>query len=148
MQDGDAYVLNSPYQGGTHLPDITVITPVFYQQNNTTDGAKPLFYVACRGHHADIGGITPGSMPPNSRRIEEEGVLIDCSLAVRSGYFHEQELREMLASAAWPARDIDTNIDDLKAQIAANQKGLAELKNVIDDFGHKNGLLVYAAYTR
>ena len=135
MQDGDAYVLNSPYQGGTHLPDITVITPVFYQQNNTTDGAKPLFYVACRGHHADIGGITPGSMPPNSRRIEEEGVLIDCFLAVRNGYFHEQELRKMLASATWPARDIDTNIDDLKAQIAANQKGLAELKNMIDDFG-------------
>ena len=135
MQNGDAYVLNSPYQGGTHLPDITVITPVLYQQNDTTDNTKPLFYVACRGHHADIGGITPGSMPPNSRRIEEEGVLIDCFLAVRDGYFHEQALREMLASATWPARNIDTNIDDLKAQIAANQKGVAELKNMIDDFG-------------
>ena len=137
MQDGDAYVLNSPYQGGTHLPDITVITPVFYQQNNTPDNTKPLFYVACRGHHADIGGITPGSMPPNSRHIEEEGVLIDCFLAVRNGYFDEQALREMLASTAWPARDINTNIDDLKAQIAANQKGVSELKNMIDDFGLK-----------
>ena len=135
MQDGDAYVLNSPYQGGTHLPDITVITPVFYPQNNAGDSAKPLFYVACRGHHADIGGITPGSMPPNSRHIEEEGVLIDCFLALRDGYFHEQALREMLAGAAWPARNIDTNIDDLKAQISANQKGVAELKNMIGDFG-------------
>ena len=135
MQDGDAYVLNSPYQGGTHLPDITVITPVFYQQNDIVDNTKPLFYVACRGHHADIGGITPGSMPPNSRHIEEEGVLIDCFLAVRNGYLYEQALREMLANATWPARNIDTNIDDLKAQIAANQKGVAELRNMIDDFG-------------
>ena len=135
MQDGDAYVLNSPYQGGTHLPDITVITPVFYRQANRGNNAKPLFYVACRGHHADIGGMTPGSMPPHSCHIEEEGVLIDHFLAVRDGHFYEQAFREMLASAAWPARNIDTNVDDLKAQIAANRKGAAELQNMTDDFG-------------
>ena len=135
MQDGDVYVLNSPYQGGTHLPDITAITPLFYRKVNTTDKAKPLFYVACRGHHADVGGITPGSMPPHSRCIEEEGVLINHFLAVRNGHFEEQSFRRILKQATWPARDIDTNVDDLKAQIAANYKGVSELKNMVDDFG-------------
>ncbi|MBC6414345.1 MAG: hydantoinase B/oxoprolinase family protein [Chromatiales bacterium] len=130
MKDGDVYVLNSPYHGGTHLPDITVITPLFYHQSK-----QPLFYVACRGHHADIGGITPGSMPPNSQHIEEEGVLIDNFLLVQNGCFAEVALRKMLQQATWPARNIDTNIDDLKAQISANYKGIAELKNMINDYG-------------
>ena len=129
MQDGDVYVLNSPYQGGTHLPDITVITPVFHRHNT-----KPLFYVACRGHHTDIGGITPGSMPPNSRHIKEEGVLINNFLLVRDGHFAETEFRRILEQAASPARNIDANIDDLKAQIAANYKGVTELKNMIKDY--------------
>ena len=135
MQDGDVYVLNSPYHGGTHLPDITVITPVFYRQINTTNNAKPLFYVACRGHHTDIGGTTPGSMPPHSRRIEEEGVLINNFLAVRNGRFNEQTFRQTLEQATWPARDINTNIDDLKAQISANHTGVAELVKMINEFG-------------
>ena len=130
QKPGDVFVLNAPYNGGTHLPDITVITPVFDQA-----GAAILFYVASRGHHADIGGITPGSMPADSGVIEEEGVLIINHQLVSEGRFLETELRELLASGDWPARNPDQNVADLKAQIAANQKGVSELGRMIEHFG-------------
>lgn len=126
---GDVYVLNAPYNGGTHLPDITVITPVF-----DPSGARILFFAASRGHHADIGGISPGSMPPQSRTVEEEGVLIDNFLLVEQGRFREKETRELLASGAYPARNPEQNIADLKAQIAANEKGVQELQRMVDHF--------------
>ena len=116
---GDAYVLNDPYRGGTHLPDITVIVPVFYGE----DGAEPDAFVAARGHHADIGGIAPGSMPPESRTIEEEGVLIDNVLMVDEGHFREDAMRTVLASARYPARNPDRNLSDLRAQLAACTRG-------------------------
>jgi 5-oxoprolinase (ATP-hydrolysing) len=127
---GDVYVLNAPYNGGTHLPDITVITPVF-----DADGAHILFWVASRGHHADVGGITPGSMPPDSTDVEEEGVLIDNFKLVDRGRFREGDMRALLASGAWPARNPDQNIADLRAQIAANEKGVQELRRMVGDFG-------------
>ena len=127
---GDVYVLNAPYNGGTHLPDITVITPVFDEA-----GREILFYVGSRGHHADIGGTTPGSMPPDSRSVEEEGVLIDNFKLVEQGRFREAELRELLASGAYPARNPDQNVADLKAQIAANEKGVQELRRMVGHFG-------------
>ena len=127
---GDVYVLNAPYNGGTHLPDITVITPVF-----DAEGAHILFWVASRGHHADVGGITPGSMPPDSTDVEEEGVLIDNFKLVDRGRFREAEMRALLASGAWPARNPDQNIADLRAQIAANEKGVQELRRMVGDFG-------------
>ncbi len=130
MRPGDVSVLNAPYNGGTHLPDITVITPVFDDA-----GGDVLFYVASRGHHADIGGITPGSMPPDSRTVEEEGVLIDNFLLVEGGRFREAEFRALLADDAYPARNPDQNVADLRAQIAANEKGGRELKAMIDHFG-------------
>ena len=133
IQVGDVYALNNPYGGGTHLPDITVMTPVFPTQLATP--TKPLFFVACRGHHADVGGITPGSMPAHSSHIAEEGVLIDNFLLLRNGQFREQALREILTQAAWPARNIENNIADLKAQIAANQKGVLELTQMVNHFG-------------
>ncbi len=119
---GDAYVLNDPYRGGTHLPDITVIVPVFYGKT----GDEPDAFVAARGHHADIGGIAPGSMPPESRTIAEEGVLIDNALLVDAGHFREAEMRKVLASAEFPARNPDRNLSDLRAQLAACTRG-AEL---------------------
>ncbi|HSK42011.1 MAG TPA: hydantoinase/oxoprolinase family protein, partial [Arenibaculum sp.] len=130
MKPGDVYMLNDPYNGGTHLPDITVISPVFDEQ-----GASVLFYVASRGHHADIGGITPGSMPPASRTIEEEGVLIDNFLLVENGEFREREVVELFASGRYPARNVVQNIGDLKAQLAANEKGVRELRKMVDHFG-------------
>jgi len=130
QKPGDVFVLNAPYAGGTHLPDITVITPVFDDA-----GAEILFYVASRGHHADIGGITPGSMPADSHVIEEEGVLIVNHQLVAEGRFLETELRKLLGSGEWPARNPDQNVADLKAQIAANQKGVSELGRMIDHFG-------------
>ena len=130
MAPGNVYVLNAPYNGGTHLPDITIVTPVFLG-----DGAWPLFYTASRGHHADIGGISPGSMPPGSRTVEEEGVLIDNFLLVEQGRMREPEMRLLLASGPYPARNIDQNIADLGAQIAANEKGVSELKRIADQFG-------------
>ncbi|HSR70949.1 MAG TPA: hydantoinase B/oxoprolinase family protein, partial [Kiloniellales bacterium] len=139
MAPGDVYVLNAPYNGGTHLPDITVITPVFDEA-----GKQLLFYVGSRGHHADIGGITPGSMPPTSRTVEEEGVLIDDFLLVERGDFRETAIRELLASGSWPARNPAQNIADLKAQIAANEKGVQELRRMIGHFG----LDVVHAYMR
>ncbi len=129
MAPGDVYVLNAPYNGGTHLPDVTVITPVF------DENEEILFYVGSRGHHADIGGISPGSMPPDSKTIDDEGVLIDNFKAVDRGTFLEDEFRELLASGAHPARNADQNVADLKAQIAANEKGVAELRRMVDQFG-------------
>lgn len=130
MQPGDVYMLNAPYNGGTHLPDVTVITPVF-----ANDSKEVLFYVASRGHHADIGGRTPGSSPPDSRHIEEEGVLIDNFLLVKQGVLQEQETRDLLNSGPYPCRNIDQNMADLSAQIAANETGVRELRNMVANFG-------------
>ena len=130
IRPGDVYVLNAPYNGGTHLPDVTVITPVF-----DAAGRDTLFYVASRGHHADIGGITPGSMPPDSRAVEEEGVLIDNFKMVDQGRFLEGDLRRLLASGAYPARNPEQNIADLKAQVAANERGVQELRRMVEQFG-------------
>lgn len=131
MREGDVYVLNDPYHGGTHLPDVTVVTPVYLAAGD----AKPSFYVASRGHHADIGGSTPGSMPPFSRTIDEEGVLFDNFLLVRDGRLQEPELRAQLASGRYPARNPDQTIADLRAQIAANEKGVQELRAMVEQFG-------------
>ncbi len=130
MKKGDVYMLNDPYNGGTHLPDITVISPWF---DGTTQ--DPKFYVATRGHHADIGGITPGSMPPMSKNIDEEGILFDDFLLAAGGKFKEQQLRDQLTSGAFPARNPEQNIADLKGQIAANEKGLRELDRIVDHYG-------------
>jgi len=130
IRRGDAYVLNDPYRGGTHLPDITVIVPVFYG-----DDAAPSAFVAARGHHADIGGIAPGSMPPDSRTIADEGVLIDNQLLVDEGHFREAEIRALLASGEWPARNPDRNISDLKAQLAACVRGAEGLVQTAQDYG-------------
>jgi 5-oxoprolinase (ATP-hydrolysing) len=130
MAPGDVYMLNAPYNGGTHLPDITVITPVFDDA-----GKDILFFVGSRGHHADIGGITPGSMPPGSRSVDEEGVLIDNVTLVSRGRFLEAEIRELLGSGPYPSRNIDQNIADLKAQIAADEMGVQELRRMIAHFG-------------
>ncbi len=130
MRPGDVFMLNAPYQGGTHLPDITVITPVFI-----ATGTEPAFFVASRAHHAEIGGITPGSMPPHSRSVDEEGVLFDNFRLVNAGEFAERELLERLTRATCPSRNPAQNIADLKAQIAANEKGIAELQRVIAQHG-------------
>ncbi|MFL6830505.1 MAG: hydantoinase B/oxoprolinase family protein, partial [Sphingomicrobium sp.] len=131
IRRGDAYVLNDPYRGGTHLPDITVIVPVFYGERD----AEPSAFVAARGHHADIGGIAPGSMPPDSRTITQEGVLIDNALMVDEGHFREVEMRALLASGEWPARNPDRNISDLKAQLAACVRGAEVLAQTALDYG-------------
>jgi 5-oxoprolinase (ATP-hydrolysing) len=130
MQPGDVYVLNDPYHGGTHLPDVTVITPVYLG-----DSAPPTFYVGSRGHHADIGGTTPGSMPPFSTRIEEEGVQINNVKLVDQGVLQEVEILALLGSGAYPSRNPQQNLADLKAQIAANQKGVQELGKMVEQFG-------------
>lgn len=130
MKPGDVYMLNDPYHGGTHLPDVTVITPAFDQT-----GQKILFYVGSRGHHADIGGITPGSMPADSTVVEEEGVLINNFQLVQGGRFLEKETIALLSSGKYPCRNISHNIADLQAQIAANQKGVEELLKMVDHFG-------------
>jgi 5-oxoprolinase (ATP-hydrolysing) len=139
MRPGDVYMLNAPYNGGTHLPDVTVITPVFDRA-----GSGILFYVGSRGHHADIGGTTPGSMPPDSASVEEEGVLIDNFLLVEQGRLREGETRELLASGRYPARNVEQNLADLRAQIAANEKGVQELGRMVEHFG----LDVVRAYMR
>jgi 5-oxoprolinase (ATP-hydrolysing) len=139
MKPGDVYVLNAPYNGGTHLPDVTVITPVF-----DPGGAHVLFYVGSRGHHADIGGITPGSMPPNSRVVEEEGVLIDNFLLVENGRLREKETVALLSSGRYPARNVEQNMADLRAMVAANEKGAHELHRMVGAFG----LPVVHAYMR
>ena len=165
LRPGDVYALNNPYNGGTHLPDVTVITPVFWEtphpkflsrqgrdlhlllpirerEKEMGDERAPQFYVASRGHHADIGGITPGSMPPQSSYLEEEGVLIDNVLLVDQGQFQETTLRRLLTQAIYPARNVDQNIADLQAQIAANVKGVEELRRLVD----QQGLATVQAY--
>jgi 5-oxoprolinase (ATP-hydrolysing) len=139
MKPGNVYVLNAPYNGGTHLPDVTVITPVF-----DAPGKDILFYVGSRGHHADIGGMTPGSMPPNSRVVEEEGVLIDNFLLVENGRLREKETVALLSSGKYPARNVEQNLADLRAMIAANEKGAQELQRMVESFG----LEVVHAYMR
>jgi 5-oxoprolinase (ATP-hydrolysing) len=134
MLPGDVYALNAPYRGGTHLPDITVIMPVFESAAVGGD-ATPAFFVAARGHHADVGGISPGSMPPASTDIREEGVLIDNVLVVDAGRFLRDELRDLFASGDWPARNIDQNIADLAAQIAACARGAEGLRAMAADYG-------------
>ena len=130
MRPGDTYAVNDPYHGGTHLPDVTVITPVF-----DTQGDGILFYVASRGHHAEIGGIAPGSMPANSHTIEEEGILFDNWLLTESGRFREEETLRLLTEAPYPSRNPKTNLADLRAQIAANSKGVDEVGRMIGNFG-------------
>ncbi|MGB3536236.1 MAG: hydantoinase B/oxoprolinase family protein [Microcoleaceae cyanobacterium] len=130
IKPGDVYLLNNPYEGGTHLPDITVITPVFDREKQ-----QILFYVASRGHQADIGGITPGSMPPYSTRVEEEGILLTHFQLVNQGEFQETALRETLSSGDYPARNPEMNLADLQAQIAANKKGVQELHQMVNQYG-------------
>jgi 5-oxoprolinase (ATP-hydrolysing) len=139
LKPGDVVALNNPYNGGTHLPDVTVITPVF-----DAAGKDILFFVGSRGHHADIGGLTPGSTPPLSRTLEEEGVVIDDFLLVDGGHFREAEFRALLAGARYPARSPDVNVADIKAQIASNEKGVQELSRSITDYG----LATVSAYMR
>ena len=140
LQPGDVYISNNPYNGGTHLPDITVITPVFLTSQKPPfqrgdGGDSPLFYLASRGHHADIGGITPGSMPPHSTSVEQEGILFDNFPLVSNGKFQETELLEKLNSSPYPARNFAQNIADLQAQIAANEKGIQEIRKMVEHFG-------------
>ncbi|RUV68130.1 5-oxoprolinase [Mesorhizobium sp. M5C.F.Cr.IN.023.01.1.1] len=130
LRPGDVLMMNNPYNGGTHLPDVTVITPVFDRE-----GRNILFAVASRGHHADIGGRTPGSAPPDSRHIDEEGVLIEDFYLVRDGRFRKEETRKLLSSGPYPCRNIDQNIADLAAQVAANATGVRELQKVLAKFG-------------
>jgi 5-oxoprolinase (ATP-hydrolysing) len=136
IQPGDAFALNAPYAGGTHLPDVTVVMPVF------VGAGGPAFFVAARGHHADIGGVTPGSMPSDSKTIEEEGVLIDSIRIVDRGVFSEQKLHALLTSGPWPVRNVTQNLADLRAQVAACQKGIAELTAICEHYG----LAVVQAY--
>jgi 5-oxoprolinase (ATP-hydrolysing) len=128
MKPGDVYLTNNPYRGGSHLPDITVVCPVFSDKNEI------LFYVAARGHHADIGGTTPGSMPPRSTHIDEEGILIDGTLIVRNEIFLKEKLIKIMTDHPWPARNIGERISDLKAQVAACHKGVEELSGIIDRY--------------
>ncbi|WP_416977792.1 hydantoinase B/oxoprolinase family protein [Streptomyces sp. T028] len=146
MRPGDTYAVNDPYHGGTHLPDVTVITPVFdaRRDGDTESDPEILFYVASRGHHAEIGGIAPGSMPADSRTIDEEGVLFDNWLLAENGRFREEATLRLLTEAAYPSRNPTTNLADLRAQIAANQKGVDEVARMIENFG----LDVVQAYMR
>lgn len=137
MRRGDVYMLNAPYNGGTHLPDITVIMPVFLEADDA-----PAFFVASRGHHADVGGITPGSMPPSSRTVEEEGVLIDDFLLIDAGRLRDAETRTLFASGRYPSRNVDQNMADLKAQVASCARGGDELTRMVAEFGRP----VVAAY--
>ncbi len=130
MQAGDSFVLNNPFAGGTHLPDITVVTPVFLDGD-----ARPAFFTASRGHHADVGGLTPGSMPPNSRTLAEEGVLLDGLVLVRGGVFQEDAIRDALMAGPLPSRGPEQNLADLRAQVAANMKGVTELRRVAAELG-------------
>ena len=130
LKAGDVYMQNAPYNGGTHIPDVTVITPVF-----DSNGKELRFLVASRGHHADIGGTTPGSMPPNSRTIEEEGVLIDNFKLVENNRFLEDETYRLLTDCQYPARSPQVNIADFKAQVAANAKGMEELSKLVEHYG-------------
>ncbi|MFC4495671.1 hydantoinase B/oxoprolinase family protein [Streptomyces ovatisporus] len=146
MKPGDAYAVNDPYNGGTHLPDVTVVTPAFEESDSHADpaDARILFFVASRGHHAEIGGLTPGSMPATSREIHEEGVLFDNWLLVENGRLREEETLRLLTEAPYPSRNPTTNLADLRAQIAANHKGVEEVGKMIRHFG----LDVVQAYMR
>ena len=130
MARGDVFALNAPYAGGTHLPDITVVMPVFVEHH-----AQPMFYVAARGHHADIGGMTPGSMPPDSTHVDQEGVLLDNVQLISQGQFLETEIRSILLSGVYPVRNVEQNLADLRAQVAACSKGAEELQKMCDQFG-------------
>ena len=143
MAPGDAYVLNVPYNGGTHLPDITVVCPVYGE----TGRGAPLFYVAARGHHGDVGGITPGSMPPNSTTIEEEGVLLDNVKIVDKGVFLEPLVRGLFAAGPWPSRNIDQNISDLIAQLGACETGANELLKAVSTYG-EDVVLAYMGHVQ
>ncbi|MEL6302890.1 MAG: hydantoinase B/oxoprolinase family protein [Pseudomonadota bacterium] len=129
LKDGDVYLVNSPYAGGTHLPDITAVRPWFDQQGDVR------FFVASRAHHADVGGLTPGSMPANSTTIDQEGVLLDCFQLVADGVIREAELRSLLSDAAYPARNPERNVSDLKAQLAALQEGCGQIDRLVKSFG-------------
>ncbi len=131
MKPGDVFCLNAPYNGGTHLPDITAVTPVFSEQDSP---AKILFYVASRGHHADVGGKAPGSMTPRATTVDEEGILIDNFHLVENGVFREEALLEVLTNHPWPVRNPAQNIADLRAQVAANSKGVHELRKMVAHF--------------
>jgi 5-oxoprolinase (ATP-hydrolysing) len=166
MQPGDSWLINSPYHGGTHLPDMTVVAPVFLDreggavtssrlgargnaglQSDTDafgDARRPDFFVASRAHHADIGGTTPGSMPPFSRTIEEEGALFELFQLVTANEFNERELRDRLAAGRYPARNPDQNVADLRAQLAANARGIAEIERAVQ----RHGLDTVCAYMR
>lgn len=143
LRPGDVVALNNPYNGGTHLPDVTVITPVFGEATDGTAG-EILFFVGSRGHHADIGGLTPGSTPPDSATLEEEGVVIDDFLLVEQGRFRETEFRALLSGAKYPARSPDVNVADIKAQVAANETGVQELRRAV----REHGLDTVRAYMR
>ncbi|MBG1269312.1 hydantoinase B/oxoprolinase family protein [Nostoc sp. WHI] len=130
IKPGNVYLSNNPYNGGTHLPDVTAITPAF-----DADKKQVIFYVASRGHQADIGGITPGSMPPHSTTVEEEGIIFDNFLLVEEGSFRETAVRQHLSNHTYPARNIDQNIADFKAQIAANERGVQELRKMVYQYG-------------
>ena len=136
-QPGDTFVVNNPYAGGTHLPDITVVTPVFLgaAERSNLKTSEPRFFVASRGHHADIGGVTPGSMPPSSKTLAEEGILLDNLVLVRAGVFQDAVIRAALTAEPYPARAPETNLADLRAQIAANAKGAAELARAVSEHG-------------
>ncbi len=129
MSESDMYLTNSPYHGGSHLPDLTIISPVF------SENGKIIFYTAARGHHSDIGGITPGSMPPAASHIDEEGVLIHNFAIVHKGTFMEEPLKNLLLNCKYPARNINERLHDFKAQIAACRKGIIELKNLLNRYG-------------
>jgi 5-oxoprolinase (ATP-hydrolysing) len=141
MSAGDSFVLNDPYEGGTHLPDITVVTPFFAEAG----GHRPLLYVASRAHHADVGGRTPGSMPADSRHIDEEGVLIRGLRLVAGGRFDEAGIRALLEAGRWPARSPGLNLADLRAQLAANRRGLGELERMMGEFGAE-AVLAYTGH--
>lgn len=149
MRPGDSWLINSPYHGGTHLPDMTVVAPVFLDTSGSTEHAAgairtPDFFVASRAHHADIGGTTPGSMPPFSRTIDEEGALFELFQLVTANEFHERELRKALAAGRYPARNPDQNVADLRAQLAANARGIAEIERAVQ----RHGLGTMRAYMR
>ncbi len=142
IKPGNVYLSNNPYNGGTHLPDVTAITPVFlcrgdsrFRKGRCFAPSKPIFYVASRGHQADLGGITPGSMPPHSTNIEDEGILFDNFLLVEAGNFREASVREILNNNPYPARNPNQNIADFKAQIAANNRGVTELLKMVEQYG-------------
>jgi 5-oxoprolinase (ATP-hydrolysing) len=164
LREGDVYALNNPYDGGTHLPDVTVVMPVFdaptararktsanagagTSADQNADSNEILFYVAARGHHADIGGMTPGSMPPDSRTLEDEGVLIDNFLLVEAGTFRESAFRELLTRGPYPARNVTQNLGDIKAQVAACARGAHELHRIVAEHG-REVVLAYMHHVR